>query len=130
MHKSRENSLKRLFDVFSSDEVKNSLGLTDNEVKILNEFWVNQKKRNDLATELGISPNYLSKRYSTILKKVKSGITELAVKNLALRQKIDQLSPELICALWQYLIHVHNRERSCHLLSDNQCQIREPGHFC
>ena len=91
MHKSRENSLKRLLDVFSSAEVKSIFRLTDTDLKILNEFWVNEKRRNDLADEIGVSRKYLSKRYSKIITKIKNGLSELIDTKMALQQNNKQL---------------------------------------
>lgn len=50
--------------------------------------WVSDKKRDNLAIELGLSPRYISKRYSIIITRIRNSITGLINTNIDLQNKV------------------------------------------
>jgi len=81
-------NLRSLFQILSSDEILNYCKVYGQDRLILRGFWIEFKTRRRIAKDLKVSPSYVSRRYNTVIRKIHNKISDLAIENADLKEKL------------------------------------------
>ena len=91
MHKTIRFSLRKLFEIISSDEILNQLGLSEVDQIILKGYWVDKKSRKDIAKELNFDPHSVSRRYTKLINQIRERLQNLVVEFSYYKQRTEEL---------------------------------------
>jgi len=91
MHKTISFGLRKLFEIISSDEVLNLLGLNHDDKLILKGYWVDKKTRINIANELNFKPNSVSRRYFKLINQIRERLQNLVVEFNYYKQRTEEL---------------------------------------
>ena len=91
MHKTISFGLRKLFEIISSDEVLNQLGLNHDDKLILKGYWVDKKTRINIANELNFKPNSVSRRYTKLIHQIREKLQNLVIDFNYYKQRTEKL---------------------------------------
>ena len=91
MHKTIRFGLRKLFEIISSDEVLNQLGLSEVDQIILRGYWIDRRTRKDIAKEINYQPASVIRRYIKLINYIREGLKNLVVEFSYYKQRTEEL---------------------------------------